>query len=304
VETGTTAGEIVGAGPEHFDSDEAARLVEFSIRKYRRAHKRYERNHPEIFNPVEQGRLREELERAVGQVRAQSPRRLQALDLGSGSGNVTRHLLDLDLEVIAADVSPDFLREIEMRFGASGRVSALCINGQDLREVPSASLDMVCAYSVLHHVPNYLAMVEEACRTLRPGGVLYIDHEANDNFYDKTSCFWDLMREGEKRRIEGRGWWNPDLRRWQRYLMPSKYVKRVRRIFDPAYPWNVEGDIHTWKLKRIEWDRIEARLARQGLEVVRRSDYLAYSSEYPDDIWSRYEGRCSNMRLLTARKVA
>ena len=303
METGTTAGEVAAPEGEHYDSEEAARLVEFSIRKYRRAHRNYESKHPEIFNPVEQGRLREELELAIDAVRTQR-RPLRALDLGCGSGNVTRHLFELGAEVIAADVSPEFLGQIEARFAASGRVSPLRINGQELGEIASESLDLVCVYSVLHHVPNYLAMVDEACRTLRPGGVLYLDHEANDNFYDKTSCFWGLMREVEQRRIEGRGWWNPDVRRWQRYLKPSKYVTRVRQIFDPAYPWNVEGDIHTWKLKRIEWDRIEVRLARQGFDVVRRNDYLVYSAEYPEDIWARYEGRCTNMRLLSARKIA
>ena len=302
METGAP-GEVAATEDEHYDSEEAARLVEFSIRKYRRAHRRYERNHPEIFNQVEQRRLREELERATEEVRT-GRRPLRALDLGCGSGNVTRHLVELEMEVVAADVSPQFLGQIQQRFGTGARVSTLQINGQDLREIASGSLDLVCAYSVLHHVPNYLAMVEEACRTLRPGGVLYLDHEANDNFYDKASCFWDLMREVEQRRIEGRGWWNPDRRRWQRYLMPSKYVTRVRRIFDPAYPWNVEGDIHTWKLKRIEWDRIEARITGKGCDPVRQSDYLVYSAEYPDDIWARYEGSCSNMRLLVARKTA
>ena len=153
-------GEVAATEDQLYDSEEAARLVEFSIRKYRRAHRRYERNHPEIFNQVEQGRLREELERATAEVRTKR-RPLRALDLGCGSGNVTRHLVELEMEVVAADVSPHFLRQIEQRFGTGGRVSTLRINGQDLREIASGSFDLVCAYSVLHHVPNYLAMVEE-----------------------------------------------------------------------------------------------------------------------------------------------
>ena len=300
MEIGAASGERTGR-LEHYDADEAARLVDFSIRKYRRAHRGYEEKHPEIFNQIEQGRLRAELGRAAGEITGSEDIGLRALDLGCGTGNLTRHLVDLGVEVIASDVSPDFLQQIAARFGTDSRVRPMQINGQDLREIPTDSLDMVCAYSVLHHVPNYLLMVQEACRTLRPGGVLYLDHEANDNFYDKTSCFWDLMREVEERRLDNRGWWNPERRRWQRFLMPSNYYTRVRRLFDPGYPWNVEGDIHTWKLKRIEWDRIEALIASLGFDVVRRSDYLVYSADYPDDIWERYAGSCTNMRLLVAR---
>ena len=42
---------------------------------------------------------------------------------------------------------------------------------------------MAVTYSVLHHVPDYLRAVNELVRVLKPGGLLYIDHEFTDNHW-------------------------------------------------------------------------------------------------------------------------
>lgn len=82
--------------------------VQRNIAIHNRVAKKYERIHGEIFNDVEQARLRSLLERAVGEVRSgREP--LRALDMGCGSGNLTGHLLALGLEVTAADVAQGFL---------------------------------------------------------------------------------------------------------------------------------------------------------------------------------------------------
>ena len=288
---------------------EAAALVERSIRKYRRAHRRYERRHPEIFNPVEQHRLHEELGRALGDVRtgATPPR---ALDLGCGTGNLTRHLLEHGARVLACDVSPEFLAQVERRFGATGRLETMRLNGVDLRELPDGAVDMVCAYSVLHHIPDYLAAIDEIARVLAPGGIAYLDHEANHNFWDKQSCFWELLRAtaaADVRRRNwwnGRDWWNPEVKPWQRYLQPSRYVLRIRQKINPHYPWDVEGDIHVWDWDHIEWDRVEERLLAGGCEITRRVDYLNCSSEYPQELWQRFhDAGCTNMRLTVAQRA-
>ena len=78
-------------------------VVQANVRAYAKVAHRYDRKHDEIFNPVEQSRLRGSLERATGEIRSGGWR---ALDIGCGTGNVTAHLLELGFEVTAADVSP------------------------------------------------------------------------------------------------------------------------------------------------------------------------------------------------------
>lgn len=287
---------------------DAESLVERSIRKYRWSHRRYERKHPEIFNPIEQRRLGGDLRDAVAGIRTGAPQP-RVLDLGCGSGNVSAHLLDLGVRVIAADVSPHFLSLVARRYASTGRLETLRLNGTDLAELPAGSVDMVCAYSVLHHIPDYLAMIEEIARVLAAGGVAYLDHEVNESFWDKQGCFWRLLGDVSQHRLEranrwnGSLWWNPEGKRWQRFLQPRRYVLRVRRTFNPAYPWDVEGDIHVWETDHIEWDKVEEGLTAGGCETVTRKDYLNYSSDYPDEIWRRYEDRCTNMRLVVARRT-
>ena len=64
------------------------------------------RKHDEIFNRVEQARLRASLVRAAGEIRSGGR---AALDLGSGTGNVTAHLLDLGFQVTWCHVTRHFL---------------------------------------------------------------------------------------------------------------------------------------------------------------------------------------------------
>jgi SAM-dependent methyltransferase len=270
-------------------------LIERSIRRYRRAHRRYDRAHPEIFNEVEQARLHAALERAA----ADAPG-TRALDFGCGSGNVTAHLVELGMDVVAADVSPEFLRIVESRLG----VRTVRLNGRDLAGVADGSFDLVAAYSVLHHIPDYLVAVRELARVVRPGGIVYIDHEANDGFWAPDGCAHHLRLEWGRRRLERPGLWNPERRRWQRYLMPSKYALGVRLLFDPDYLFGSEGDIHVWAEDRVEWDRVIEALEDAGCSVVWREHYLNYNPAYPEDLYAKYRDRgCSDMTALAARRA-
>ena len=273
--------------------------VERNVRAYRRRWRRYDRDHGEIFNEAEQRRLRAALERAGGEIRSRPAGQRQALDVGAGTGNVTRHLEELGFEVTAADVSPELLRVVAERLPG---VRTQQLAGFGLHELGDESFDMVTAYSVLHHVPDYLAMVEEIVRVLRPGGVAYIDHEASDDFWRKGGCL-DEFREAVQAHLEARpGWWNPARKRWQHYLVPANAALALKLRFRPQLVFDVEGDIHTWAWDHVEWPKVERRLGSAGAEAVWAEEYLVYRAEYPRAVWEEYRGRCSDMRLLVARK--
>jgi SAM-dependent methyltransferase len=285
-----------------FEPGEERAEVERNVRAYRKAHRRYESAHGEIFNRREQARLRGSLQEAVAAIRA-TPRggAPRALDLGCGTGNLTAHMLDLGLEVVAADVSPDFLRLVERRF--RGRpVETVLLNGIDLEGIRDHEFDLVAAYSVLHHIPNYLSMIAELHRVLRSGGILYLDHEVNEQFWAKEGCLKELQREVEEFAVSRNGWWNPRRHRWQRFLVPSKYVAKVRTAIDPDWWWKVEGDIHTWEGDHIEWHVITDTVTSLGAEVTLSQDYLVYRPEYPDDLYENYRENCSDMRVMAFRK--
>lgn len=276
--------------------------VERNIRAHRRIHRSYERRHSEIFNALEQARLRESLQRAVAAIGTGTTSSHRALDFGCGTGNLTGHLVELDLEVVAADVSPEFLLRVGRRF-RDRPVETMRLNGIDLDGTPDGSFDLVAAYSVLHHVPNYLDIVEEMQRVLRPGGILYLDHEANELFWEDDPCLVALRKEVRRRALTSQEWWNPERKRWQRFLVPSNYIARLRTAVDPDWWWKIEGDIHTWPGDHIEWDAIVERLRPLGGEVVFSEDYLLYRAEYPLDLYENYRTTCSDMRVVALRKA-
>lgn len=265
--------------------------VQFNAQTHDRISGQYDRIHGEIFNPVEQARLRDGLARAVAAVRTDSSS-VTALDYGCGSGNLTRHLIDLGMHTVSADVSKKFLGLIRERFASTGLSSTMRINGRDLSDVPDGRFDLVATYSVLHHVQDYLRIVEEMCRVLKPGGVLYIDHEVTETYYDRPAEYVEFLRKAR-----------PPVN-WRRYVrllldVPG-YIHVLRRLRNPRY--KREGDIHVWPDDRIEWDRIEQTLARCRFEIVLKQDYLVCSNLYNLNVYNQYKDQCSDQRLLITRK--
>lgn len=54
---------------------------------------------------------------------------------------------------------------------------------------------MVATYSVLHHVPDYLKIVDEFVRVLKPGGVIYIDHEVSPSYWEINDTYQSYLEE-------------------------------------------------------------------------------------------------------------
>jgi SAM-dependent methyltransferase len=253
----------------------------------------YDSGHPEIFNPIEQERLREAIARAVSLAGGAG---IRALDVGSGTGNLTSHLIASGARVVAADLSPRLLDVVRERFAGRGLDSVVALNGHDLRGVADAAFNLVVTYSVLHHVPDYLCLVREMARVTAPGGLVMIDHERSESSWT-SSEYQAFLRDAVV--------WPP--RRWWYWLQPSRYWKRVRPLFEwrrwgnPR--WMPEGDLHIWPDDHIEWRRIEATLAECGCEVVTRDQYLLFEPRYRREAWERWRARTHDMQLLIARRV-
>lgn len=100
------------------------------------------------------------------------------LELGAGTGRITRHLVGEGRRVVALDVSLEMLKRIPGRLGdAGGGVSPLAA---DMRRVPlEARFDLVVAANdPFVHLPEDAdrdRAVREVAARLRPGGRFYLD---------------------------------------------------------------------------------------------------------------------------------
>ncbi len=265
--------------------------IKINARAHDRIANTYELSHGEIFNPVEQARLRSKLEEAAGKITAAAALG-KALDLGCGSGNLTAHLLAMGFSVTAADVSRKFLQRLKARFGGEPRLETVLLNGLGLTAFPDGYFNFTAAYSVLHHVPDYLAMVREMARVTAKGGVLYIDHEVQPGYWHPGPEYAAFKKESAP---------PPNSPPFSRFFRFSTYINKIRMLLDPRHI--IEGDLHVWPDDHIEWDRVEQVFSGAGFETVLKEDYLLYRQGCREDIYLKYKDLCSDMRIFAARKL-
>ena len=272
-------------------SMQAEDQIQFNREVNDRVSRKYERLHGEIFNAIEQQRLRDALNAAVKAI-ATGAKPFKALDYGCGSGNLTRHLIELGVHTVSADISEGFLSLIRRNFAQTDLSEVLAVNGRDLSNVPGARFDLVATYSVLHHVPDYLQIVKEMCRVLKPGGVLYIDHEVNESYFNRPKEYVEFLRKARP---------VVNVKRYLGLLLDvGGYIHIVRRIMNPRY--KREGDIHVWPDDHVEWDKIERLLVSEGLDIVLKQDYLLCRSQYDLNVYNEYKDKCADERVLIAKK--
>jgi 2-polyprenyl-6-hydroxyphenyl methylase/3-demethylubiquinone-9 3-methyltransferase len=122
------------------------------------------------------------------------------VDLGCGAGLLAPHLAGKGYRHVGVDLSRTALPQ-----AAAHGVTP--VRG-DVGRVPLADevADVVCAGEILEHVPDLPRVVGEACRILRPGGVLVLDTIARTRLADVLA-----VRIGERLRQAPRGIHDPAL---------------------------------------------------------------------------------------------
>lgn len=257
----------------------------------------YERIHTEIYNPTEQGRIARVLEEAISQMSTLKEVPL-VLDFGAGTGNLTGHLLRLGTRVIAADISRESLAVLRKQYSAAGQLETAELNGVDLSNFRDNSLDMVVTYSVLHHVPDYLGVVKEFVRVVKPGGVIYIDHES-------APCVWREDSDNYKNyKWEFQHAYGPSFydRLVRKFTSLFSYRAWKRLVNKQLFGLNDEGDIHVTTEDHIEWNLIENILSKK-CESITRQDYLVCREVSPlAPLHRQYEAKCADMRVVICKK--
>lgn len=263
--------------------------IEYNIKVHDKLAKKYEKIHIEIYNEEEQNRLRESLVIAKNYISTneQIPK---VLDFGCGAGNLTKHLTEIGCDVVASDVSQGFLDLVSSKT-FSRKIETAKLNGKDLSNFPNDYFDMVCMYSVLHHVPDYLSLMKEFMRVLKKGGVLYIDHEASENIWLGDDSFKKAMNELKKTSVGGFG----------KYLYLNNYVDFfIRKFINKKF--QREGDIHVWADDHIVWKDVNEEIKKSGGIVVLEEDYLLFRKGYNLDIYKKYKNKHTDTHLLIAKR--
>ena len=250
-------------------------LVEENIERHDRIAEHYDNRHNEIFNPHEQRRIKNELLRAWN---IRQTKNKKALDFGAGTGNLSRKLLAIGAEVTAADVSAGMLKQLQEqspREIQSQQLNTHVLSGEPRLPFADNEFGFVGAYSVLHHVPDYMNAVMEMARVVDRGGIIFLDHEALEEVYTIPKPLGLRIH----RRLH-----LPDFgisETFKRRRVPQEDAKRESR------PVLDEGDIHLYKDDHIEWTKIRKNLRDAGFTEIRFESYLhcTETSSFPWRYW-------------------
>ncbi|HEX7307638.1 methyltransferase domain-containing protein [Lentzea sp.] len=93
------------------------------------------------------------------------------VDLGCGAGLLAPHVRGY--HHVGVDLSHEALRQARTHGAQAIRADVTAV------PLPDGCADVVVAGEILEHVPDPHAVVAEACRVLRPGGLLVLDTLAN-----------------------------------------------------------------------------------------------------------------------------
>lgn len=109
------------------------------------------------------------------------------VDLGCGAGLLAPHLAGKGYRHVGVDLSAPALRQAAGHGVEPVRGDVLAV------PLPDGCADVVSAGEILEHVPDLPRAVAEACRLLRPGGLLVIDTLA-----DTALCRFVAVTVGER----------------------------------------------------------------------------------------------------------
>lgn len=106
------------------------------------------------------------------------PPTIDVLDLGTGTAQIPVLLCqrDLHLRVLAVDAAHEMLLLARLNIEIASLRDSIQLDWADCKELPHEDelFDGVMSNSIIHHIPEPLAVLREAVRVCRTGGLLFI----------------------------------------------------------------------------------------------------------------------------------
>ena len=152
-------------------------VIDANIAVHTALSKHYNTDEPH-FRPENQAKVKKRL--AAVAARAGSGR---LLDVGCGTGFIIHLAADIFRKIDGVDITEAMLRQVDVSRGdiTLHRTRAEALPFAD------ASFDAASAYSFLDHLEDYRLVLKEVARTLKPGGVFYIDLVPNREYWRALS---------------------------------------------------------------------------------------------------------------------
>ena len=128
----------------------------------------------EYFESGRENVRREILTDMTNICQGKDPKQMKVLEIGCGSGRVTRALSEVFGEVYAVDISGEMIRQARQSLADRPNAHVFQNNGADLSVLGEIQVDFAFSYIVFQHIPSREVIrnyVREVHRLLRPGGL-------------------------------------------------------------------------------------------------------------------------------------
>jgi SAM-dependent methyltransferase len=125
---------------------------------------------------------------------------LRVLDLGAGTGKLTRQLLDRGVDTVAVEPSDAMRRVLAHRC----RTATVLAGAAERIPLPDASTDLVVAAQAFHWFDRDAA-VPEIARVLRPAGLLALFYNARDDAVRWVTALSEIISETADQVSETKG---------------------------------------------------------------------------------------------------
>ena len=221
-------------------------------------HKIYRQIHTEIYNFYEQRRIQKEVDFILRLF--SNKKDLTCLDVGCGTGNLTLKFLERGFTVTGVDISRDMLNIlksyiIDLKFNAK-KVTLITSDADNFIENSvrdNKKYDVVSFSSILHHLPDYLNTIKNACNLVHLGGCIYITHEPPLTAGVERSILCRILAFADG--------------------MAYGLILRMKNVKHPDISCYRYADYHVWQEKGVDQQKILHILRENGFRIIHFKKY-------------------------------
>jgi SAM-dependent methyltransferase len=121
------------------------------------------------------------------------PKDMTVLEIGCGSGRITRALAEVFGQVYAVDISGEMVRQAKESLQNKPNAHVFQNSGSDLRVLGDIQVDFAFSYIVFQHIPSrevIQSYVSEVYRLLRPGGLFKFQVQGDASLMTTPEDTW------------------------------------------------------------------------------------------------------------------